>query len=429
MRINVSSDSSQPKPVSFWRNPRRGSARVLFWIHWAFGLIFGLYFAVVCLTGAIVVYKKELERASIPHLTTVPAGSQRASFAAITDKVREAFPAHQLNNAYLYQEPGVTWSFRLQGEDGRTQVYVNSYTAQIVGSDNYQSSILQWVYDLHADLLMGKTGFVVNAIGGFCLFGMCVTGLVLWWPRNRLSQGFRLQPSAGWKRQVYDLHKVGGILTLFPLALLAVTGAYWGFPQQYEAALGFLSGGPGRVNAPTVAVLHTAEAPSLDAMLESAIAAMPDAEPTLFTFSRRPDAPHTLRMRLPGDWRTIGDHSVYIHPNSGEVVQTVLHNQLPLGARLQRDIYSLHFGTFGGHATRVLWIFCGLAGAGLFLTGVLMYGNRVLVKRWRTATLVSNPGRPAKPLSALPNGAQSGFLQAERLATIPSQQGEKNAYR
>ncbi len=371
--------------VSLVRNPRNGAMRWIFWAHWGFGLVFGLYFAVVCITGSLIVYKKELERAFIPELIDVPVGMQRATLDAMTAQVRATYPKHRLSNVFLYDKPGTTFSFRLQGDDGRTQVYVNPYTAEIVGVDHYDGAFLQWVYDLHVYLLMGKQGMVVNAIGGFALFGMCLTGLVLWWPRgNRMAQGFAINLKASWKRQVYDLHKVGGVLALLPLALLAVTGAYWGFPEQYEAALGMITGGPGRVNAPILSPEATGQGvASLDAMLLMARQEIPTGEPTLLTFSPAPERPYTVRMYIPGDWRTIGDHSVYFHSVDGRLVETVRHNDLPLGARLQRDIYGLHFGTFGGHTTRILWLLVGLLGGGLFLSSLLMYWNRVLVKRWR----------------------------------------------
>lgn len=408
MRLGMASNDTVSRSphtgrVSWFRNPRQGAMRWLFWAHWGFGLTLGLYFAVVCLTGSLIVYKKELERAFIPQLVQVPAGPQRVSLDAMTTAVRQAYPAHRLSNVYLYHEPGVTTSFRLQGDDGRTQVYVNPYTAAIVGADRYEGAFLQWVYDLHVYLLMGKSGLVANAIGGFALFGMCLTGLVLWWPRgNRMAQGFAVNWKASWKRQVYDLHKVGGVLALLPLALLAITGAYWGFPDQYEAALGAITGGPGRVNAPVLQPEPTGDqAPSLDAMLQTAKQQIPEGQPTLLTFSSAPERPYTVRVRILGDWRTIGDHSVYFHSSDGRLLDTVRHESLPLGARLQRDIYALHFGTFGGHSTRVLWLLVGLAGTMLFATSLLMYGNRVLVKRWRQW---ASP-KGAVPVHAIPDAA------------------------
>jgi uncharacterized iron-regulated membrane protein len=432
--------ASSAKPRStdggFLAKPRESSFRKgLFVVHWLLGIVFGLYFGVVCITGAAVVYKKELEQLAIPTLLRVPPADQRASFAQMTRQVQERYPDHRLSNAYLYSAEGATWSFRLQGKDGRTQVYVNPYTAEIVGHDKYDRAFLQWVYDLHSDLLLGSTGLVVNAIGGFALLGMCLTGLVIWWPGIRkVAAGFHYELRAGWKRQVYDLHKVAGIAVLVPLALLAVTGAYWGFPTQYEAALGLLSNGEGRRNAPAAPPLPAATAPAasapvasasappgLDVVLARALAAMPEGEPTLFTFPSRPGQPYSLRKKLPGDWRTIGDHSVYIHPANGEVLRVDRHHELPLGVRLHRDIYGLHFGSFWGHPTRIAWVVVGVAGFALFATGWLMYWNRVLVKRWRRlrarpiASPLPAPLHPATPGTVANPAPASGWTPSRGL--------------
>jgi uncharacterized iron-regulated membrane protein len=43
----------------------------------------------------------------------------------------------------------------------------------------------------------------------------------------------------------------------------------------------------------------------------------------------------------------------------------------------------LHFGTFGGVPVKVLWVVLGLAPVVLSVTGVFMYWNRSLSKKWR----------------------------------------------
>lgn len=42
----------------------------------------------------------------------------------------------------------------------------------------------------------------------------------------------------------------------------------------------------------------------------------------------------------------------------------------------------LHFGTFGGVGVKILWTVLGLAPVVLFVTGSLMWWNRVLSKKW-----------------------------------------------
>ncbi len=364
----------QPRAV-WWR-------KALFQFHLWCGLILGLYFVVVCLTGSIVVYKKEIERLQIPHLVKVEPAGERASFAAMVELLERSYPRHQLQNAFLYEEPGVSWSFRLQGNQGRVQAYVDPYRVRLLGHDVYHDKFLQWVYDLHTDLLMGSTGSLLNGWGAFLLSAMCLSGIVVWWPGLRSwRKGFEWARAARWKRQNYDLHKLSGFASFVLLALLAMTGAYWSFPKQYESFLAWSTQGPAKRSPPSVVESPSAPRASLDQVLAAARAAIPAGEMTLFRFSPKPGVPHSLHKRLPGDWRTQGDNVAYVHPQTAEVVRVDYHRDLPLGVRLQRDIYGLHFGTFGGHATRVLWIVLGIVPLVLFVSGALMYWNRALGKR------------------------------------------------
>jgi uncharacterized iron-regulated membrane protein len=367
---------------NFWQNPRAAWWRnALFQIHLWAGIILGLYFVVIGLTGTLIVYKKELERAMIPHLIRVEPQPQRASFQAMYDSVRRAYPQAGISNVFLYPE-GVSWSFRLSENKERVQVYVNPYTAEVLGEDRYRNKFLQWVYDLHVNLLAGKTGVLLNGIGGFALALMALSGIVIWWPGRRFWRtGFVYARRAGWKRQNYDVHKLLGLSSAGFLLLLGVTGSYWTWPKEYEAALAWLTRGPAKTSAPKVAPTDPAQWQDLEAILASARAALPEGQPSLFRFAAKPGETHSLKRILPTDWRTQGDDTVYIDPATARVVHIDLHAEQPLGVRLQRDIYALHFGTFGGHGTRVLWLLIGLTPLVLFVSGLLMYWNRVLVKR------------------------------------------------
>jgi hypothetical protein len=52
--------------------------------------------------------------------------------------------------------------------------------------------------------------------------------------------------------------------------------------------------------------------------------------------------------------------------------------KLTTGDTIIRWISYLHFGNFGGWPSKALWVVIGLAPAFLFVTGLLMWWNRVL---------------------------------------------------
>ena len=379
----------QPRQL-WWRN-------ALFQIHLWMGIVIGVYFLLIGVTGSLIVYKKELERAMIPQLIHVAPQPSKASFQGMYESVQRAYPKATIGNVFLYPE-GTSWSFRLSQNKERIQVYVDPYTGRVLGEDRYSDKFLQLAYDFHVHLLVGDTGELLNGIGGFCMVAMALSGVVVWWPGIRSwRNALRYAKHANWKRQNYDVHKLTGLASVVFLVLLGFTGSYWTWPRQYEAALAWLTQGPAKTTPPVVPATPRDQWKDLDTILAAARSALPEGQHSLFRFASRPGDTHSLKRVLPRDWRTQGDDTVYVDPATAKVVRLDFHAEQPLGVRLQRDIYALHFGTFGGSVTRLIWVLVGLFPGVLFLTGLLMYRNRVLVKRsrqWNTPA-AARPGLSA----------------------------------
>ena len=41
---------------------------------------------------------------------------------------------------------------------------------------------VEWLVNLHSNLLAGSTGRLANGIGATCLTALCLTGAFIWWP-------------------------------------------------------------------------------------------------------------------------------------------------------------------------------------------------------------------------------------------------------
>ena len=134
---------------------------------------------------------------------------------------------------------------------------------------------------------------------------------------------------------------------------------------------------------------------------------LPDAELSILTFPASRNAAFTVRKRLPGDWSRLGNQYLYIDRFRGEVLRVDRFDQLPAGARLVQSMAPLHYGSFGGHWTCVLWIFMGLIPGVLAISGFLMWWNRVVVKRLRRVRLGSWSGPESQTEISFPSGARN----------------------
>ncbi len=370
---------------TFWWRPRRLAARRwVFYLHLYCGLIIGILMAVVSLTGSILVFRPEMERQMVSGISHVVPGGRPISFQKLYDLVRASEPkGAKIENAYLYASPDLAWSFRVGYLHERREVYVDQYRGKVLGVDHFHGKFTAWVYDLHVNLLSGKTGLMINGIGAFILTLMCITGFLIWWPgRKNWRFGLHYAWRARWKRQNYDVHKIIGAFSLLPLALVAMTGAYFAFPKLLEIPVELLTHAPAVRHPPKSRPTGNTQRPDLDNVLNNALVAMAGGEATLFTFPTSSTQAYSLRKFLPGDWRRTGDNLVYLDQSTGKVLRIDYHSNLPFGIRLVRDIAPLHYGTFFGYFSRIFWVFLGLTPLILYVSGTLMWWNRVLSRYW-----------------------------------------------
>ncbi len=369
-------------PASFLTKPRE--TRFRFWsfqIHFYVGLIAGLLWLVVGLTGSLLVFIPELRRLEVPGWTKVqPTGAPK--------------PIEEVVNSLLRERPGdkpfsIYWDFkedwalnlRTAAPNGdRIHSFVDPYRAVNLGSVNYHHTWLQWFYDLHADLLGHLTGRKVNAWFAFALMLTSLTGLVLWWRGvKQWKLGLEYRTKASWKRQVWDMHNLGGFLFYLPLFLLAFTGAYYAYQEAYGSATSLLTGGPAVIPPPKA--LHPAgPRKTIDEMVASGLAALPGSKISMVLWPAKPGEAFTLRLQLPSDPHRIGLNWAYIDPSTAQVLRLDKFSEQPLGVKIMRLMTPLHYGTFGGYTTRILWIFAGLMPGILFVTSLLMWWNRSLSK-------------------------------------------------
>ena len=55
---------------------------------------------------------------------------------------------------------------------------------------------IEWIVNLHENLLSGATGRLVNGIGAICVTSLCLTGAIIWWPGVR---NWRRSLTVNWK--------------------------------------------------------------------------------------------------------------------------------------------------------------------------------------------------------------------------------------
>ena len=117
-------------------------------------------------------------------------------------------------------------------------IFVMSVSGSLIVYRNELSRKLsvEWLVDLHERLLAGSTGRWINGIGAMSLAVLCLTGALIWWPGSKhWRRSLIVDWSARLPRINWDLHSALGFWFFGFVALWAVSGIYFAFPQPFDA--------------------------------------------------------------------------------------------------------------------------------------------------------------------------------------------------
>lgn len=358
---------------------------LIFRLHLIAGLTVGLLLVLSGLTGSLLVFDDAIDKALNSSLLRVaPAATlKRISPAVAVEAVRQSLPPQeQVARVRLPREADGVYEVCLRAKGDPRCLYVDPYTARVMGARVPAESFKGRVFALHRRLFSGETGETIIGVGGLALVLLSLSGLYLWWPgRKRLRRGFQINFNARGRRLQFDLHRVIGICAMLFLLLIGLTGAGMAFNPTSERFLNRITASPPRPPQPTSVARPGVQPAALDLVLERADEALPGAETVLVNLPQTPTAPFVVRKRLPGEWHPNGRSAVYLDQYSGAPLQVQNALAAPAGTRLANSLYPLHTGHLAGTLTRFVHVLVGLAPLFLFSTGLLMWRARRVVAR------------------------------------------------
>ncbi|MBW4630845.1 MAG: PepSY domain-containing protein [Iphinoe sp. HA4291-MV1] len=356
----------------------------VFALHRYIGLGVGLFAIIIGLTGSLLVFHTEItDFQRHRQMGTITPQGEPLPIEMLLNTVKSTYanqPDALLQMLYLPAKPSepanVVYGTK---ENDWIENYVNPYTGAILGNTLEPDPVQRFfkiVYKLHYALLAGNIGLKVVGIVGLLICILTITGVVLWPGWRKLIAGFKIKWNAHPKRVNFDIHKVVGIVAVVFLLFTFFTGFCWNFYEFTKPLIYAVTFSSKQAAQPVSQVISNQSRLKLKDQLNTVQAVLPGAMLRSIYFPVKPEDALRFRMKLPQEDVEYGNSNVYLDQYTGKVLRVDNGLKLSLGDRVLNSFVPLHYGTFGGLPTRILYVFVGLAPLILFVTGFVMYWYR-----------------------------------------------------
>lgn len=300
-------------------------------LHRVAGRWTGLLLALLGLSGSVLVFRDELERLARPGVagSIEPRGRAERPLEEIAGGALSAYPGASL---LAYQIPA------REGAPHEVLVRDGSQRVLLVAADPYEARALGLLRGERRIWLapVARAHFhLAAAVLAVPLAGLLLSGLVL-------------------RRRRRDTHTWLGRAVSLPLLMWALTGVL------------FHAARPAGNPAPRAG---TGARASLDELAAAARRALPAGRLSYLQMPAAAGSAVTARVRLPGEWRQTGENDIHLDPATAAVLRVDLGRDAGWRGWYLR-LAALHFGEFGGNASKWAWALLGLAPLALWLTGL-----------------------------------------------------------
>lgn len=350
-----------------------------FWflLHSWVGLKLSLFMSFILLTGALATVSMEIDWLLDPGMRAAPATPARASWGALAASVRAAHPGHHVLYLAAPPEPWFAASAMTASPDAKLHfVYLDPETGRVQGGGGYFNA-QRFLRNTHRHLMLPvQYGVPIVCSLAFLLLASLLSSLFIykrWW------RGFLAWPRRGNRRRFWgDLHRLGGVWSLWFVALIVLTSLWYLVEILGAAAPPLQDFGRQRADPGNVAIApHRLEAERIDALVAAAQRAYPRLriEAVMPPFA----ANDVLIVQGQADALLVRPraNAVGVRADTGQVVGIQRGETLGLHQRIGEMADPLHFGTWGGFATRLVWFVFGLVLTGMSLSGAYLYALRI----------------------------------------------------
>ncbi|MDH6354971.1 putative iron-regulated membrane protein [Dysgonomonas sp. PH5-45] len=374
----------------------------------------GIIIFIVCLTGSILIFEKEILRLIYPERYEVEsAGRTPLPLSELIPMANKQLKNNSVAGITVSSNPNTTYTIRLS-EGFRSSAFIDQYTGRVTGVYMYNEGFFYKMLTLHRWLMDGSRtwGKYTVGISTILFVVILISGVVVWVPKKgrKWKSRFVVTAKKGRRRLYYDLHVVLGIYVCIFLLVCSLTGLMWSF-QWYRDGVFSLFGAEAKVESAHggkggnqngkgggaggkgkaagegrkgKAGNRAEKQESINiAHWDDVLAELQISVPNYKTISLQDGSASVLTKDAP---HLRANDSYRFDAQQGNITEVSLYKDAEKGSKVMLWAYNLHVGAYGGIWTRILTCIACLIGASLPITGYYLFFVKEKRKKDKKAT-------------------------------------------
>lgn len=359
-------------------------------VHLWLGFTSGIIVFVIAITGCLYAFQAEITNLTQASFRKIPPldFDLRLPPSKIKEIAEKALPGKHLHSVqYGPAEDAAVATFYsfTENETYYYAVFINPNDGKVLKVKNMDRDFFRIILMGHYYLwLPPAIGQPITIVATVVFVVMMITGLILWWPRNKAAakQRFSIKWSAAWRRKNYDLHNVFGFYMTWIAIIMAITGLIFGWQLLANA---IYKGTGGKKSLTYVEPLSdsTKIAPGTVGRVDKLWLQMEqehrDAETIEMHFPVDARSSMEVAVNTDADTYWKSDYRFFDQYTMKELPVDHIYGRFKdaKGAdKLLRMNYDIHTGAIWGLPGKILAFFASLIAASLPVTGFMIWWGR-----------------------------------------------------
>ncbi|MCO0597752.1 PepSY domain-containing protein [Peribacillus butanolivorans] len=197
--------------------------------HFYAGIIFAPLLIILAVTGSIYLFKPQIEKVLyqdyqevIPQGDKIPASQQ-------IEKVKKLYPDAVVTKYHPGENASRSSEVSITSNNESLTIFIDPYTGKSIGELNDQDRIMDKIEEIHGELMAGTLGDRIVELAACWAVVLIVSGLYLWYPKNKLRLSGVLFPRINKGKNIFrrDLHAVPAFWISAGMLFLIMTGLPW----------------------------------------------------------------------------------------------------------------------------------------------------------------------------------------------------------